>query len=91
MKVVPVSNILPLQVSVLSGSHITKTGFSASPLLSDSSCQIESFESCNVIIQAIFAPSIECICADENPCNVLQLLASFCRSYLGTVYSTRLI
>ncbi|KAB5582020.1 hypothetical protein PHYPO_G00182390 [Pangasianodon hypophthalmus] len=48
----------------------------------DSSCQMQSSEGCNVTIQAILAHSRECICTDENPCNILQLLASFCHSHL---------
>ncbi|XP_058236025.1 GDNF family receptor alpha-like [Hemibagrus wyckioides] len=48
----------------------------------ESSCQMQSTEGCNVTIQAILAHSRECVCTDENPCSILQLLASLCRSFL---------
>ncbi|GAA6101607.1 GDNF family receptor alpha-like isoform X3 [Tachysurus ichikawai] len=46
---------------------------------------MQSTEGCNVTIQAILAHSRECVCTDENPCSVLQLLVSFCHSYLADV------
>ncbi|XP_053476530.1 GDNF family receptor alpha-like isoform X2 [Ictalurus furcatus] len=51
-------------------------------LSEDSSCQMQSSDGCNMTIQAILAHSRECMCTDEDPCNILQLLASFCHSYL---------
>ncbi|KAI5611569.1 GDNF family receptor alpha-like [Silurus asotus] len=44
-------------------------------------CQVQSSEDCNVTIEAVLAHSRECLCTDENPCNILQLLASICYSY----------
>ncbi|KAF7710951.1 hypothetical protein HF521_009823 [Silurus meridionalis] len=44
-------------------------------------CQVQSSEDCNVTIKAVLAHSRECMCTDENPCNILQLLASICYSY----------
>lgn len=87
MEVMHASNVLPLHRSVLSRNGIIKTSFSTLSLLSDSSCQMPSTEGCNVTIQAILAHSGECICIDENPCSILQLLASLCHSYLGMIYS----
>ncbi|XP_060780904.1 GDNF family receptor alpha-like [Neoarius graeffei] len=55
----------------------------------DSSCQMQSSESCNLTIQAIFSHSVKCMCTDENPCNILQLLDSFCHSYLADVEPLR--
>ncbi|XP_047667858.1 GDNF family receptor alpha-like isoform X2 [Tachysurus fulvidraco] len=48
----------------------------------DSSCQMQSTDGCNMTIQAVLARSRECVCTDENPCSVLQLLVSFCHPYL---------
>ncbi|TSN48471.1 GDNF family receptor alpha-like [Bagarius yarrelli] len=56
-------------------------------LVIDSSCQ--SPEGCNVTLQAIFGHLTDCVCADENPCSILQLLASFCQFYLDGDDSSR--
>ncbi|XP_017318554.1 GDNF family receptor alpha-like isoform X3 [Ictalurus punctatus] len=58
-------------------------------LSEDSSCQMQSSNGCNMTIQAILAHSRECMCTDEDPCNILQLLASFCHSYLADVEPSR--
>ncbi|KAL7890436.1 hypothetical protein AOLI_G00026940 [Acnodon oligacanthus] len=52
----------------------------------DGRCELPSSESCNVTILAILGHLPlwrECVCADEDSCSALQLLASLCLSHLG--------
>ncbi|XP_037394669.1 GDNF family receptor alpha-like [Pygocentrus nattereri] len=52
----------------------------------DGKCALSSSEHCNVTIQTILGHSPlwrECVCADEDSCSALQLLASLCLLYLA--------
>ncbi|XP_062852418.1 GDNF family receptor alpha-like [Trichomycterus rosablanca] len=75
------------QIEACFSSELCKSGMS---LLNNicgsegSSCQMQSSESCNVTIQTILNLSLlsrDCVCAEVDPCNTLQLLASLCYTF----------